>query len=454
MNTANAGPMPVLHNFDAEAEVVGAIFRRSEVLADVLPIIKPTDFFRPRCQQIFAAQVELGAAGKPINYVSVGEILRSKSMLDDDTVQFFGQLDYDILHAEGAVHAAQIVRQYSQLRELFIASRELERDVTDRTGPPDEILSRHEQRLSTMQRHTRADDLFGSQQLASMFLDELERRRSGKSCAVKTGFVDLDRDLGGGLWAGQLVILAARTSVGKTALSWQIAVNAAERSGRPAVFASAEMPPIELIEREFSRQARVDSNVLRNGQLSQDEARAVAGAFDGVASCNVIVGDARGASIAKLRSQARRAIMRYGALSLIVVDYLQFIQPDDARANRNEQVAGISRSLKALAAEADCPVLALSQLNRMAEHREGHKPRLSDLRDSGALEQDADVALLIFRPEVHDPNERPGETDVIIAKNRNGPLGEIKLTFIKQQTRFENHYPTFEQGSAVGVNGF
>ena len=454
MSTANAGPMPALQNLDAEAEVVGAIFRRPEKLADVMQIVQSSDFSSPRCQQIFAAQTELAADGKPVNYVAVGEILKARSMLDAETVQLMERLDYDVLHAEGAVHAAQIVRQYAQLRELYLAGRELERDIIDRTAPPDEILSRHERRLSVMQRHAKADDLFGSQQLASMFLDELERRRSGKSCAVKTGFVDLDRDLGGGLWAGQLVILAARTSVGKTALSWQIAVNAAERSGRPAVFASAEMPPIELIEREFSRQARVDSNILRNGQLSQDEARAVAGAFDGVASCNVIVGDARGASIAKLRSQARRAIMRHGALSLIVVDYLQFVQPDDARANRNEQVAGISRSLKALAAEADCPVLALSQLNRLAERREGHRPQLSDLRDSGAIEQDSDVCLLIYRPEVHNPTDRPGEADLIIAKNRNGPLGETKLTFIKEQTRFENHYPAFEHGSEVGANGF
>ena len=452
MSATATGPMPALYNLDAEIEVLGSVFRRPEKIADLLPIVSEDDFFDPRCKGIFAAQVELSATGTPITFVTVGEALKAKRLLDAETVKLIGQAN-DLAHAEGAAHAASIVREYSKRRELYWAAHELARNVAGNVGPPDELLAAHEQRLAGIRRHAKQSDLHEPHELASQFVDEITRRRAGRSLGVPSGFCDLDRDLGGGFWSGQLIILAARTSVGKSSLAWQFATSAAERSGKPALFASAEMPPIELIEREFARQSRVDSNVLRNGQLSTDESRALTAAFDGVAGCGVIVGDARGASMSTIRSQARRVIMRHESPSLLVVDYLQFIQPDDSRANRNEQVAAISRSLKALAAECRCPIVALSQLNRQAEHREGHKPRLSDLRDSGAIEQDADVVLLLFRPEIHNSGDRPGEADLIIAKNRGGPLGEIKLTFIKQQTRFANYFPAFETGANVGHRG-
>jgi replicative DNA helicase len=259
-----------------------------------------------------------------------------------------------------------------------------------------------------------------------------------------TGLLDLD-DKTAGLQNSELIIIAARPSVGKTALGLSIARHVAVEEAQPVFFVSLEQSRIELAERLLSAQARVNGFRLRKGDLSSADMQKLLGAGDALRQAKFFIDDSPGQGMLRIAANARRLKLRHH-IKLVVVDYLQLIEPDNRRDSRQEQVANISRRLKFLAKELKLPVVALAQLNRSPEEREGHRPRLADLRESGSIEMDADTVLLLHRPEMYEPGQNPGTVEIIIAKQRNGPTGEVTLTFLKEFMRFENF--------AVQVNPF
>jgi replicative DNA helicase len=254
---------------------------------------------------------------------------------------------------------------------------------------------------------------------------------------LPTGYVDLD-DKTAGLQNSELIIIAARPSVGKTSFALNIARHIAVEDNHPIFFVSLEQSRVELAERLLCRQARVDSHKLRKGNLSSEDMQKLIEAGDVLRHAKMFIDDTPGQGMLRITANARRLRLRHG-IKMVVIDYLQLIEPDNRRDSRQEQVANISRRLKFLARELQIPVVALAQLNRSPEDRQGGKPRLADLRESGAIEQDADTVMLLHRPELYEPAQNEGTVEVIISKQRNGPTGEVTLTFLKQFMCFENH---------------
>jgi replicative DNA helicase len=253
---------------------------------------------------------------------------------------------------------------------------------------------------------------------------------------LPTGYIDLD-DKTAGLQNSELIIIAARPSVGKTAFALNLVRHIAVEEAQPVFFVSLEQSRIELAERLLCCQARVDSHKLRKGHLSADDIQKLSEAGEVLRPAKLWIDDSPGQGMLRIAANARRLKLRH-KIGLVVIDYLQLIEPDNRRDSRQEQVANISRRLKFLARELQIPVVALAQVNRSSEDRQDHRPRLADLRESGSIEQDADTVMLLHRPEMYEPGQHEGTVEVLIAKQRNGPTGEITLTYIKQFMRFEN----------------
>lgn len=321
------------------------------------------------------------------------------------------------------------------------------------------MLNTAEQKVFAIRESRQQSNLLAISEVLEVAMDRLEARVRGEVLAgtVETGFTDLDR-LTGGLHASELVILAARPSMGKTAFAMNITENIV-KSGKPALFVSLEMAAIELIERMLCSVARVDSHRLRNGSLAVEDRKRLFKVMDELSTVPLFIDDSPTRNISEIAGTARRIMRREGQLGAIIIDYLQLIQPDDPRDPRQEQVAKMARRLKGLARELKVPVLCLAQLNRQAEETRDHRPRLSHLRESGGIEQDADVVMFVHRKDYYrnsdddDGDDSTGEALIIVAKQRNGPTDDVELTWLKEYTRFEDRaaerYREFDQYQAV-----
>jgi replicative DNA helicase len=430
------------HNRDAERSLLGSMLRDNQIIPEAVNLIRAEHFYVFGHQKIFEAITKLNDdAGKPADIVTIAEWLTQAKLIDD--VGGHGYIADLFDAAPSAAHFrqyAEIVRQKAIVRGLIHACTELQAEAYDQSMNPNELLDGAERRILEIAEMGITGDTVTLQEAITEAwhrLDQRKKRGQHEFSGIPTGFIDLD-NLTAGFQNSELIILAARPSVGKTAFALNIARHVAVEEGLPVLFVSLEQARIELAERLLCCQSRVDSHKLRKGYLNGDEETKIMDAGALLSQANLYIDDTPGQNMLRIAANARRLKKRKD-LRLVVIDYLQLIDPDDRKENRQEQVAGISRRLKFLARELKLPVIALAQVNRGLEDRQEKKPRLSDLRESGAIEQDADTVMMLHRPDYHEPGKQEGMVDVIIAKQRNGPTGEVSLMYVKQYMRFENY---------------
>ncbi len=427
-------------NPEAERSVLGSMLRDNGVIGDVLQIVRDVNFYRDAHQKVFRAIIQLYDKGQPVDLVTLGETLyQQKAVEDIGGYGYLAELWDAAPTAANAEHYARIVRDKAIVRNLIHTGNEILRDAYEQTMPADELLEAAERKILDIAEWGVTGQTYTLEQALNDAYDRIDSRHQKEHLSISglpTGFVDLD-DKTAGLQDSELVIVAARPSMGKTAFALNLARHIAVDEGHPVFFVSLEQSRIELAERLLCSQARVDSHKLRKGHLSSEEMKKIIAAGGELRGAKLFIDDSPGQSMLRIGANARRLKLRHH-IKLVVVDYLQLVEPDNRRDSRQEQVAAISRRLKFLAKELQVPVLACAQLNRGAEDRTDHRPRLSDLRESGAIEQDADTVMLLHRPEYYNPGEDEGTLEVIVAKQRNGPTGEIRLTYLKQFMRLEN----------------
>jgi replicative DNA helicase len=429
------------HNLQAEESLLGAMLLSKDAIAVASEVLDADHFYKPAHGHIFEAITSLSAAGEPADPVTVAEELRRAGLLD----AIGGPATLVTLQAatpaiSNAQRYARIVEEHALLRRLIgvageIAemSYELPEDVTKAVDQAESLVFEVAQRRVT-------DTMAPIHDLLNDNLDRLEALydKGDTITGVATGFSDLD-ELTSGLQPNALYVLGARPSMGKTALALGIASNAAIDAHRPVLVFSLEMGQLELTQRMLCSEARVDSKRVRNGNLSEADWGKIAHATGRLAEAPIWIDDNPNLTIMEIRSKARRLKSRLGDLGLVVVDYLQLMTGRSSAENRQVEVSEISRGLKILARELETPVLALSQLSRQLEMRADKRPMLADLRESGSIEQDADVVMFIYRDDVYNPDSPDrGTAEILVSKHRNGPTGMVRLAFLDHYTKFAN----------------
>lgn len=435
------------HNLDAEASVLGGVLLRNEVLSQ-LDTLEVDDFYDHRHKVVFAAIRALEAATKPIDVVTLeNEIAKSGKLEAIGGMAFLGELALRVPTPDNVIHYAEIVTDKHQARKLMLASGEILERGYDDDIEVREYLDEAEGKIFevTQRRETSGPEAIKS--LIKKVFGSLDERfaSAGGITGVPTGFTDLDEKTAG-LQPTELIILAARPAMGKTAFAMSLVQNAAIIGGWPCLVFSLEMSSTQLAERLLCSEARVDSSALRRGQLQRQDMTNLTYAANTLSRAPILIDDSPALSIREVRARARRfrsnrELFAGKKTGLIVVDYLQLMRgsPQAQKASREQEISEISRGLKSLAKELQCPVMALSQLNRSLEQRENKRPQLSDLRESGAIEQDADVIIFIYRDVVYNKEtETPNIAEVILGKNRHGAIGTVETHFEGRFTRFEN----------------
>jgi replicative DNA helicase len=416
------------------------MLRDNVVIGDVLQILRPDNFYLDAHQKICQAVTSLYDQGHPVDLVVLAEELKTRKQIEDiGGYGYLGQLWDAAPTAANAEYYARIVRDKAIIRHLISSSNEILRDAYDQAMAADELLESAERKILDVAEMGITGQTFTLAQALTEAYDRIDTRQQNDQTSISglpTGFIDLDEKTAG-LQNSELIIMAARPSHGKTALAMNIARHVAVEDNQPVFVVSLEQSRIELAERLLCCQARVDSHKLRKGHLSSQDMQKLIEAGGVLRNAPLFIDDTPGQGMLRVAANARRLKLRE-KIKLVVIDYLQLIEPDNRRDSRQEQVAHISRRLKFLARELQIPVMALAQVNRSSEDRTDHKPRLADLRESGSIEQDADTVMLLHRPEMYEAGQHEGVLEIHIAKQRNGPTGEISLTFLKQFMRFEN----------------
>ncbi len=436
-------------NLDAEKGVLGSILLLPDVCDDIALILRPGDFYDEAHQKLYTQIQALHDAGRRVDMTLLVEKLRAAGEFEFiGGVAYLAEITRSVPHAGNAEYYARIVHDKSTLRSLIHSSTDILRDAYDESVDAREMLSRAEEKIFSILGDKGTGQTASISDILHKAMERIDARMQNKHMqgGIETGFTDLD-NLTGGLHDSELVILAARPSMGKTALAMNIAENVAIDLRVPVLFVSLEMSSLELADRLLCSRARVDSQRLRNGTISNDDRRKLVEQAGEISTAPLFVDDSPSRNMTEIAATARR-LKRKNELGIIVIDYLQLIDPDNPRDQRQEQVARIARRLKGLARELAVPVLCLAQLNRQAEAAKENRPRLSHLRESGAIEQDADLVMFVHRDEYYETNEEDkarvaGQADIIVAKQRNGPVGDVKLTWLSKFTRFENmaHQP-------------
>lgn len=448
------------NNLEAEKGLLGSLLIDPAIIDDLLDTVRlhAGEFYSEANRKLFGHLVGLHDEGGRIDMTLLVERLKRHG--DFEAVggaAYLAEVAQSVPVAAHAPYYAQIVREKATLRELIHTSTDILRDAWDPTIESREVLNRAEEKIFSIHDRRSGESVKAIKDVLMDTFEQIDARmRHGASMGVPSGFTDLD-NLTGGLHDSELVILAARPSMGKTALATNIAEHVAIRSRRPTLFVSLEMARIELAQRMLCSQGRIDAQRLRKGQVSAEDHAKLTKAAAELSQSPLFIDDTPSRTTTEIAACARR-IQRKDKLGLIVIDYLQLIEPDNSKDPRQEQVAKIARRLKGLARELSVPVLCLAQLNRQADAtKEG--PRLSHLRESGAIEQDADVVMFIHREEYGQTDEEVTsrdvhEADVIIAKQRNGPIGTVKLAWFKRYTRFEDlQQKPLDEFEAYGSSG-
>ncbi len=437
------------HNINAEMSVLGAMMLDRDAIASVLPIIRHEEarwFYRPDHEQLFHVIVDMYDANREIDLVTVQDELTRRDVLDQvGGLSYIIQLAESVPSIANADHYARIVRDKGILRELIRCSHEISDVAFADNQPADELLDLAEQKLFGVTERRISRQASKLRDLLKTIYEQVELRDDRYLSGLPSGFTELD-DLTSGFQAGDFIIVAGRPSMGKTALGLTICEHLAANEKKPVVFFSMEMSNQQVAQRIMCSRGRIDSHRFRKGMLDDSDIEQLAYVCDDLAGAPFYVDDTPGMTVLELRAKTRRLVRQHD-IQAVFVDYIQLMSSPGAD-NRQQEISTISSGLKALGRELNIPIIAMAQLNRQAEGREGHRPRMSDLRESGALEQDADVILLIHREEYYKPQsvEAQGIAEVIIAKQRNGPTDIIKLNFNKRLTRFDNLSLVHEPG--------
>jgi replicative DNA helicase len=432
------------HSLEAEKGVLGSIFLDPRLCDDVAMVVRPDEFHSPAYRRVYEQMLEMHNDGKPIDLMLLAEQLKSKG--DFEAIggsAFLLDIVESVPTAANATWYAQIVRDKAVVRDLIHASTEILRDSYDQSIDPRELLAQAESKVFSILEQKGTGDVAGMADILQEAMARIDDRlkHGGGIGGISTGLTDLDNKTGG-LHDGELVILAARPGMGKTALATTIAENVAMEHHHTVLIVSLEMSRLELAERVMCSHGKINGYNLRNGTLSSGDRRKLVDAMSELSAAPIFIDDTPSRTMTEIAAVARR-LKRRENLRLVIIDYLQLIEPDNSKDQRQEQVAKIARRLKGLARELKVPVLCLSQLNRQAENSKENIPKLSHLRESGAIEQDADIVIFVHREEYYatsdDEKERlAGQADIIVAKNRHGPTDTVKVHWMKDYTRFEN----------------
>lgn len=430
------------HNLDAEQAVLGSLLLDRDVIAQVLEILSPVDFYREPHAVIFSAIADLLERGEPVDIVTVVDSLRNQGRLE--TVggsAYIASLASVVPTASNALYYSRIVEQKSVLRRLIEAGTKIATLGYDTDTPLEELIDQSEKLVFTIAQRRLSTDFVEIKGLVTEVYARIDNLFHNKrlTTGVRTGFDTLDR-LTAGFQSSDMVIVAARPSVGKTSFCLNVAENVALKEKLPVAIFSLEMSKEQLVQRMICSQARVDAQKVRTGFLSNEDMERLSNTVPELYRAPIYIDDTPGISLLEIRVKARRLKMERG-LGIVMVDYLQLMSNRTRAENRVQEISEMTRGLKNLARELQVPIIVISQLSREVEKREGKKPQLSDLRESGSIEQDADTVLMLFREDLYkqrESGEQTGTTDIIIAKQRNGPTGIVKLKFIKEYTRFEN----------------
>jgi len=431
------------HSVEAEQSVLGGLMLENQAWDKVADRLQEKDFYRLEHQIIFRAIAALANLNQPFDWVTLTEELKKSNELN--TIggdSYLVELLKNTPTAANIAAYADIVRERSILRQLIGVASEITESAFFLSGRTSaEVLDEAERKVFKIaDRSMRGDGPKAINDVLAKTVDRIDTLFHSQDAitGLSSGYKDLD-EMTAGLQPADLIIVAGRPSMGKTTFAMNIAEHAALKSNKPILVFSMEMPAESLAMRMLSSLGRIEQNRLRTGRLEDDDWPRITSAVSMLAEAKMFIDDAAALSPSEIRARARRIVREHGDIGLIVIDYLQLMQLPESRENRTNEISEISRSLKTLAKELNAPVIALSQLNRGLEQRTDKRPVMSDLRESGAIEQDADLILFIYRDEVYNENSPDkGIAEVIIAKQRNGPIGKVRLTFLGKYTRFEN----------------
>lgn len=426
-------------NLEAEASVLGGILLENQAVLKVLEVVQEEDFYREAHRKIFRAMVDLQERGEPVDLITLNDELTGKGWLQDvGGASYLASLVDRVPTAANILYHARIVKEKSILRQVIEAATEIARRGYEEPDNALDFLDKAEQTLLEITRRQQRKGFYPLRAILQESFQTLESMygSQGLITGVPTGFVDFDH-LTCGLQRSDLIILAGRPSMGKTALALNIARNAAVKSGVPVAIFSLEMSKEQLAFRLLCAEAQIDGSKLRAGYIKKSDWKELTAAATVLSQAPIFIDDSAGITVREMRAKARQMKLDC-KIGLVIVDYLQLMQAADRAESRVQEISEISRSLKQLAKELDLPVLALSQLNRAVESRTDKRPILADLRESGAIEQDADVIAFVYREEFYFPDrqECKGKAELIVGKQRNGPIGKVLLHFAPEFTLF------------------
>ncbi len=429
------------HNGEAERTVLGAVLVDNAAFNSAAEILTRDDFYREAHRRIYDAMAALAERSQSIDTVTLADELNREQGLEAvGGVAYLASLVDGLPRITNVEQWSRIIKEKAVLRNLIHASNRIAQSCYEAEEEASDILDRAEKAIFEIAEHRLRQGFVGIREIVKesfRTIDQLSQSRELVT-GLPTGFVDLDEKTSG-LQRGDLIIVAARPAMGKTSLCLNIAQNVSHRTGEPVGIFSLEMSTKQLVLRMLCADARIDAHRLRTGNLHEKDWARLAKAYAELSNARIFVDDSASLTPLEMRAKCRRLKAEHG-LGLVIVDYLQLCSAPGRSENRQQEIAAISRSMKGLAKELDVPVIALSQLSRAPEARQDRRPQLSDLRESGALEQDADIVMFIYREEEYKPSEENrGLAELIIGKQRNGPTGTIKLAFIKEFTRFENY---------------
>ena len=437
---------------EAERAILGGIVLDNGLISQAIELLRPEDFYVPSHRRIFLAMTALFERGAEINPILIGEELKKENALESvGGVSFITNLTYGLPHSTNIEHYAKVVRGKSMLRQLIRAANKITQEALEQEDEPELILDHAEHAIFELADERLRQGFVHVKPVAQELLEKIQEMegRSSVLTGLTTGFADLDT-LTSGLQRQDLIIVAARPSMGKTSFALMLAENAAIHvPGAVVGMFSLEMSKEALVMRMLCSQANIDAQRFRNGFLSRAEWTQIGKALNTLSDTRIFLDDSAGITVLEMRAKARRLAAEQKRLDLIVVDYLQLMSGSAKRfESRQQEVSQISRELKGLAKELNVPLVALSQLSRAPESRSDHRPQLADLRESGALEQDADVVAFIYRPEIYKtpeerdsmPDDEKNVAELIVAKQRNGPTDTVRLRFTPSSMRFDNLY--------------
>lgn len=428
------------HSIEAEQSVIGSMILDSEAIVIASDIITGDDFYQGSYGMLFSAMIDLFSEGKAVDLVTLKNKLSEKNVPEEiSSINFISQLISAVPTSANIREYAQIVKEKSVLRKLIRATDSIAAKCYLQKDGTDFIVEEAEKQIFDISQKRGVGELTPIKQVVINALDKIEAasKNRGNVTGISTGFYDLDYKTSG-LQPSDLVLVAARPSMGKTAFALNIAQHVVLRSKVPTVIFSLEMSKEQLVNRMISLEAMVDAQVIRNGNLQGNEWEKLIEAAGEIGNSGLVIDDTPSISITELRSKCRKLKLEKN-IGFVIIDYLQLMSGSGRSESRQQEISEISRSLKAIAREIGAPIMALSQVSRACESRPDHRPMLSDLRESGAIEQDADVVMFLYRDEYYNKDtEAKNQTEVIIAKQRNGPVGTVDLVWLGQYTKFAN----------------